>query len=77
MKFESVRTPISKAKCKRSDSDLYGEEHLFVLGQSGNKLLVFYDVEEDFGIADFVAHGNTPLENWNLFGTLEHALLRL
>ena len=77
LKFESVRTPISKVRCKRFDSDQYGEELLFVIGRSGNKLLVFDDVEDDFGIADLAAHGDTPLENWRLFGTLEYALLGL
>lgn len=74
-KFESVRAPISKVECRRGSR--YGEEQLFVLCRSGNKLLLFDDVEDEFGIAVFGFQGDAPLMEWKLFSTLEQALSEL
>jgi hypothetical protein len=74
-KFESTRTSITTVRCKRSDQ--YGEEQLFIIARSGNKLLIFDDVEEEFGVADITSLGDAPLEYWEFFGSLKYALLGL
>jgi hypothetical protein len=72
-KFERIRTPMTTIACWRSEH--YGEERLWVLGRSGNKLLAFDDVEEDFAIADIASPDALPLKHWTLFGPLlEYAL---
>jgi len=72
-KFASVRTPIYRIPCKRNVQAV-GEE-IFVLAHVGSRVLLFDDVEDEFGVGDLV--GSAALEGWELLGDLSNALKKL
>lgn len=49
-----------------------GQEMVYVVARFGEKVLIFDDVEDEFGIG--IISQNELLENWRLYGTLEAAL---
>jgi hypothetical protein len=75
-KFESIKIPLTRVKCRRKHfyGEGYDEDPIFIVGRSGNKLLVFDDVEDEFAIAE-PEPGATFLENLGLCGELELALV--
>jgi hypothetical protein len=77
-KFESIKIPLTHMKCRRKHfyGEGYDEDPIFIVGRSGNKLLVFDDVEDEFAIAE-PEPGATFLEHWRLSGELEMALKHL
>jgi hypothetical protein len=77
-KFESIKIPLTRVKCRRKllNGVDYCEDPIFIVGRSGNKLLVYDDEEEEFAIAE-PEPGATFLEHLELCGELEMALKHL
>jgi len=69
-KFDSIRTPLRRIPCRRSAQA--GSEEVFVLAHVGSRVLLFDDVEDEFGVGNVV--GSSALERWELLGDLSNAL---
>ena len=74
-KFASFQTPIYRISCRRNNQT--AEEQIFVVAHSKNKILLFDDVEDEFGIADLVETPSRVLKEWELVGDLVTALRKL
>jgi hypothetical protein len=61
--------------CRVSASETPRFEHVFVVAKTGEHLLYYDDVEEDFGVA--IPDGDGVLRNWGNFGPLVRAVLVL
>ena len=75
-KFISVQTPLYRIPCRRITNKT-ADEQIFVVARSENKILLFDDVEDEFGVADLVETSLPVLEKWELVGDLEAALRKL
>lgn len=71
-KFAAIQTPLYQVPCDRGGS--YSNEKIFVLGSTEDKILVFDDVEDEYGVADRLENPGTMLHQWQLYGALETAL---
>lgn len=71
-KFSQVRIPPRRLACRRSEQ--YGDEWLIAVARLGNRVIVFDDVEDEFGIAELCGNPPEVLHDWRLVGTLECAL---
>lgn len=71
-KFARIQTPIHAIRC-RHRGDL-PEENIFLVARVGSKVLVFDDVEDQFGVGDLAQ--SDVLEQWDLLGDLSFALTR-
>lgn len=58
--------------CKRNAQT--PNEEIFVVAQAGSRVLVFDDVEDEFGVGDLAE--SSVLEKWDLLGSLSNALTR-
>jgi len=67
-KFTRIQVPPYKISCGRNGVD----EEIFVVARVGNKILVYDDVENEFGVAELDA--SAILKNWGLIGDLVYAL---
>lgn len=73
--YKSVAVSVYPISCDRGG--VMGEEQIYVVGQIGDLLLVFDDVEDEFGIAQYPCSDSNPLTCWELVGTLEQTLKKL
>ena len=71
-KFIRIQIPMYRLTCRRSNQ--YGDEWLIAVARLGNKLIVFDDVEDEFGIVISSGDSHEVFHDWRLFGTLENAL---
>jgi len=68
--YKNHAITIAEQLCFRSDQ--YGTERVFVVARSGSQLLIFDDVEDEFGVG---APGDEGvLREWGLCGYLIDAL---
>lgn len=72
-RYRTHATAINEQPCFRSEQ--YGTEHVFVVAQSGTRLLIFDDAEDEFAIG--IADEDGLLRDWNLHGHLSDALRAL
>ena len=68
--FQNLAAPVSEKPCFRTEQ--YGIEQVFVVASSGQRLLFFDDVEDEFAIG--VAANDGVLRDWGLYGDLMDAL---
>jgi hypothetical protein len=68
--FQKFTAPITEKPCFRTKQ--YGIERVFVIASSGQDLLFFDDVEDEFAIG--VADEDGVLRDWGLYGDLMDAL---
>jgi hypothetical protein len=71
--FDACVTGITEQSCQRREQ--YGLEHVFVVAQSGARLLFFDDVEDEFAVASPGSDG--VLRNWSTSGPLSVAISHL
>lgn len=71
--FQCVAEEPRQVPCRRRDGNL---EKLFVIATSNHRLMVFDDVEDEFGVTMRPPAGEA-LESWELFPDLESAFRRL
>lgn len=71
-KFAAFQTSPHRIFCKRSGQK--ANEEIFVVAQTGSKVLVFDDVEDEFGVGELA--DSSVLEKWDLIGSLSEALTR-
>lgn len=69
-KFEQHKVQPYQLSCVRTATT--GPELVFVVAQAGRIVLIFDDVEEEFGVGS-ISPGNV-LKEWQLCGSLETAL---
>jgi hypothetical protein len=74
-KFASIQTPIYRIPCRRNNQT--ADEQIFVVAHSKNKILLFDDVEDEFGVADLIETPPRVLKEWDLVGDLATALHKL
>lgn len=67
--FERARIKPRLIKCKRGG---FTAEKIYAVAESNGNLIVFDDVEDEFGVG--AAQENGSLEEWSLFGRLADAL---
>jgi hypothetical protein len=67
--FQCVAEEPRQVPCRRGGGNL---EKLFVIATSNHRLMVFDDVEDEFGVTMQPPAGEV-LENWELFPDLESA----
>ena len=68
----TLSRPLAALYCERTNGNT---ERLFVIARVGERVLVYDDVEEEYAIAHVPEGG--LLRNWDLYGSLEAALLAL
>jgi hypothetical protein len=74
-KFVSIQIPMQKLACRRSGQ--YGDELLIAVARSGNRVIVFDDVEDEFAVANLPVNTGEALSDWELVGTLENAMMAI
>ena len=72
-KFDKIKVPAYEIDCQYNNSGI--KEKIFVVAKFETRLIIYDDVEDEFGIADM--NSNSILTNWVLLGELEYALLNI
>ena len=71
--YEDNAVSVVEQPCYRSEQ--YGIERVFVVARAGARLLLFDDVEDEFGIGE--PDNGGVLRDWHLYGELVFALRNL